>query len=154
MKSQMHIPRVTTLSVPESQGHSVGRRRRVSGLIVGLALLALVALGAIALGGMAAADSPVLVADANPDVGELDRLYGTYTSQWNGLVAYELGATSARRYGTYTSQWNGMVERELGATSARQYGTYTGQWNGMVDRELGRHYGTFAGAWYTNFAAR
>jgi hypothetical protein len=77
----------------------------VLGLIASLTLLAFAAMGLVSI---AAADGPVEVANANPDWVELDRVYGTYTSQWNG----------------------------------------------MVDRELCRHYGTFAGVWYTDFAAR
>jgi hypothetical protein len=156
MKSRMHIPSVTNLFVPESQGQSVGRRLRMVGLIAGLALLVFAAMGLVSI---AAADGPVGVANANPEMAELDRVYGTYTSQWNGIVDRELGAnlaplTADRVHGTYTSQWSGIVDRELGASPGHPYGTYTSQWNGMVDRELGRHYGTFAGVWYTDFAAR
>jgi hypothetical protein len=107
------------------------------GLIAGLALLIFAAMGLVSI---AAADGPVEVANANPDMAELDRLYGTYTSQWNGIVDRKLGATADRVYGTYTSQWNGIVDRELGANP------------NLADPD--RNYGTFAGIWYTDFAAK
>ena len=129
MKSRMHIPSVTNLFVPKSKRQCVGRRLRVLGLIASLTLLAFATMGLVSI---AAADGPGEVANANPDLVELDRIYGTYTSQWNGIVDRELGANPAP------------------LTADRVHSTYTSQWNGMVDRQ----YGTFAGVWYTDFAAR